>query len=551
MANKNESKTDWLEPLYELTKKIFFKTLSNMSFNKIKNIYKTKEKWFYIASIPFSFYLIFKLDSINPKVELPKWVYLYTLFGYLVYKAIYLIGIEHSYSVRFRGLAEMFKNKVKVMEVIKDKKTNDITYILHSYIAKNNIDKNTDEIAHYLNTNIISITQNKKNFKQIYIKTNKFLEDDTVNFNKNSIENKLISILKFYNFNPSFLKKYENEFLTFIKIKCQADIKKVLSKQNDIASKLKLAKEELNIRIELDYFIFEISKKDSKTYLLQNHIDIVDINKKYEIPVILGINQATGKMVVEDMTNLLHTLIGGTSGGGKSSFFNCLVQSIMYFGSDVTFIMADFKRVELSQYKNFKNTIFIKKQEVFLETLKKLDQEMENRYDLFESTGVKKIQSYNLKQKKKLPFIIVCIDEIADLRVNNNENLTEDIEDILTRLLNMGRAAGIIIICATQRPSAKQLNTELRDRLVTKISFQVTVKETQKMIGVYGTEKLKTGEFIIISEKYDNVRFKALFIDEDNGKNKVYDKLFETYGGRNDAINAREEKQQKVSLIKN
>ncbi|MEN8906707.1 MAG: FtsK/SpoIIIE domain-containing protein, partial [Clostridiales bacterium] len=472
------------------------------------------------------------------------------LFGYFIYKAIYLIGVEHVYSVKYKGLSEMLKNKVMVTEIQKDKKTNNITYTLNSFISKNNIDKNTDEIAHYLNTNIISITQNKRNFKQIYIKTNKFL-DDPVNFNKGSIENKLILVLKFYSLNPTFISKKQNDFLTTIKIKCMTDIKKVLGKQNDIASKLKLKKEDLNIKVEFDYFLFEISNRDEKVYLLQDFIDIVNVNKKYEIPILLGINQNTGKIVLEDMTNLLHTLIGGTSGGGKSSFFNCLIQSLMYFGSDVTLIMADFKRVELSQYKDFKNTIFIKKQDVFLQTLKNLDKEMEKRYDLFESTGVKKIQSYNLKFKNKLPFIIVCIDEIADLRVNNNENLTQEIEDYLTRLLNMGRAAGIIVICATQRPSAKQLNTELRDRLVTKISFQVTVNETQKMIGVHGTEKLKTGEFIMISEKYDNVRFKALFIDEDNNQNRVYEKLSEIYGGKSNVINTRKEKCTKVSLIKN
>jgi hypothetical protein len=514
-----------------------------MSYGNIKNLINSREKWFFLTSIPFNIFIIYKFESINPNKTLPKIFYLFILTGYFTYKSIYQMALENSYRNKYKGLSEIFNKKVQVINVINDKATNNITYTLHSFLPKSNIERKIDELSHYLNTNIISIKQNKQNFKLIYINTNKFLAEEQSVFNKNSIENKLLTILKFYEFNPEFISKEENEFLILLKIKCLADIKKVFSKQQDIASKLKLATEDLTVKVELDYFVFEVSKRKNKIFHFEDYIDEVNIDKKFEIPFILGINQKTGKVIVEDLVILLHTLIAGTSGGGKSSFFNCLIQSAMYFGCNASFIMVDFKRIELNQYKDFNNTIFIKEQDVFLKVLKKLNIEMERRYNLFEKEGVKKIQSYNLKKKKKLPYIIVCIDELADLRVNSNDELTKAIEDILMRLLNMARACGILIVCATQRPSSKQLNTDIRDRLDTKISFKVSIADTQRMIGVMNTEKLKVGEFIIISEKYNNVKFKSLFIDEDDNRNSVYEKLLEYYGGYIDVSYTRKEEQ--------
>jgi S-DNA-T family DNA segregation ATPase FtsK/SpoIIIE len=149
---------------------------------------------------------------------------------------------------------------------------------------------------------------------------------------------------------------------------------------------------------------------------------------------------------------------------------------------------------------------------------------MNIRYIKLKNSGVKKISQYNTKNNNdKLAYIVLIIDEMSDIKLNANKELTESIENSLTLVMNKGRAAGILVIGATQRPAASQLNTNIRDRFGTKFSARIKDKRSQEMAGIKGTENLRDGEFLM--EYIEDVqKFKAFYIDEINN-NKVYENL--------------------------
>ncbi|MEN8907943.1 MAG: FtsK/SpoIIIE domain-containing protein [Clostridiales bacterium] len=528
--HNNDSKRDIIsifgEVVFDYLKRLFNKILDYITIDTINKIIKSrKEKVFVLAFSLLTSYFI--IDPIIKKFNLSTWGYLLALPSFYIYKSVLNVAREDWFKAKYYKFYKMFDKKVSIINVKKDKKTNDITFMLYSYISKGKIEKEFDEIEHYFNTSITNIIQDKKNLRLIYIVTNKFADRDLID--SGSVENRLLGVLRYYNFNPMFVNMKENDFIKFVKIRCLSDIARVISKSDDIASKLRMAKEDLNIKVDLDTFVFEIKKKIQKIYYFEDYLrkfDVKEIKKKYNVPMILGVNLNTGKVEITDITKLLHILIAGAQGSGKSCGLNCFLQSTMYFGSNCVYVMTDFKKVELSQYKHFQNTIFINNHDDLLNILQNINEEMEKRYELLETFRFKKIESYNLNKtiNKQIPYILLVIDEISDIALSGKE-ISKKINEIILRILNMGRAAGILAIFATQRPSAEQLNTDVRDRLSSKISFRVTRQESQKMVGVYGTEKLKTGEFVVDSESVNRKYFKGLFIDEDNGKNSVYENL--------------------------
>lgn len=259
---------------------------------------------------------------------------------------------------------------------------------------------------------------------------------------------------------------------------------------------------------------------------LSRHIKQADI-KKYEIPFMLGINKE-GNVIIADLIKTKHILISGEVGSGKSTIENSIIQSLMYFNNNIAFCLVDFKRVGLTIYKNFKNCYFCKEHKKFLSLLEKLNVEMDSRYELIEQYELENLTQLNKIKNFQIPFIVMVIDEIADIKlsmeVDNNK-----IEDLLRRLMNMGRAAGIYTIAATQRPSGVQLSTEIRAALIAKISFAIQEQTTQKMTGVYDTQDLGVGEFKTCNMGFGNQTLKGFYIDRMKS-NKTYVDLKEVLG---------------------
>ena len=212
-----------------------------------------------------------------------------------------------------------------------------------------------------------------------------------------------------------------------------------------------------------------------------------------------------GRPVVTKMDSMPHLLIAGATGTGKSVGLNAMIISLLYKGTpdDVKMIMIDPKRIELSVYNDIPHLIspVVTDMKKATNALFWAVREMERRYELLEQTGFRNIVQFNnmvksqsnkkiedpdeadpdkldKEQFKKLPYIVVIVDELADLMMVSSK----DVEFALTRLAQMARAAGIHLIIATQRPSVDVLTGSIKANFPTRISFQVSSKVDARTI---------------------------------------------------------------------
>ncbi len=209
-----------------------------------------------------------------------------------------------------------------------------------------------------------------------------------------------------------------------------------------------------------------------------------------------------GRPVTAELERMPHLLIAGATGTGKSVALNTMICSLLYKStpSDVKFIMVDPKRIELSMYDGIPHLITPVVTDVKKAThaLYWAVREMERRYELLSEKKAKNIAQYNQKIEKetpgadeplpeKLPFIVIIIDELADLMMV----ASRDVEVALTRLAQMARAAGIHLILATQRPSVDVLTGIIKANFPTRLTFQVSSKtDSRTIIDANGAENL-------------------------------------------------------------
>jgi S-DNA-T family DNA segregation ATPase FtsK/SpoIIIE len=243
----------------------------------------------------------------------------------------------------------------------------------------------------------------------------------------------------------------------------------------------------------------------------------------YKLPLALGKNIA-GETVIADLAKMPHLLVAGTTGSGKSVAVNSMILSILYKLSpkECKFIMVDPKMLELSIYDDIPHLLspVVTNPKKAVQVLRWAVQEMENRYRLMSSLGVRNISGYNeaiLKAVAKnktltrtvqtgfdsesgkpifeeveldmqpLPYIVLIVDEMADLMLVAGK----EIEGYIQRLAQMARAAGIHLIIATQRPSVDVITGVIKANFPTRISFQVTSKiDSRTILGEQGAEQL-------------------------------------------------------------
>jgi DNA segregation ATPase FtsK/SpoIIIE, S-DNA-T family len=325
------------------------------------------------------------------------------------------------------------------------------------------------------------------------------------------------------------IKTVSNDFATQIYILSDVQIKTLLSSEREIAKRMHLENKNLTITVDKSYFVFDIRNSLQKVYYFDEYLKKVKEQqlKEKELPFLLGIRQSTGEFIIEDLADMLSSLVAGARGNGKSVFVNVLIQSLMSLSTkEIIFVLADFKGNECIQYKDFKNCLFISSHDKFINILNELIKEMELRYKKLGK--LKNLKDYNENAVEKLPYIVVIIDEMACISLCD-EKLSESINLKLMDLLNRGRASGIIIIGAMQRPSSKQIDTNVRANLDAKISFRVSDKKETSFTETPGAEKLNRGEFIINAIGYDCERIQSLFID-DKERNFIFEKLEKKFG---------------------
>jgi len=261
----------------------------------------------------------------------------------------------------------------------------------------------------------------------------------------------------------------------------------------------------------------EIPNYERESVCLRDVLDSEEfLESKYKLPIVLGKNIA-GRPVITDLARMPHLLIAGTTGSGKSVSLNAMICSILFKTApdEVKFIMIDPKRLELSGYEGIPHLLnpVVTNPKEASQVLKWTVDEMERRYAAIADVGVKSIERYNRLVEKeqiaikkqmsglsspvsgektatvpeKLPYIIVVIDELADLMMVAQRN----VETSLARLAQMARAAGIHLILATQRPSVDVITGIIKANFPTRISFKVSSKvDSRTILDQLGAEKL-------------------------------------------------------------
>jgi DNA segregation ATPase FtsK/SpoIIIE, S-DNA-T family len=214
------------------------------------------------------------------------------------------------------------------------------------------------------------------------------------------------------------------------------------------------------------------------------------------LAVALGLDIA-GKPIVTDLKKMPHGLIAGATGSGKSVCINTMLVSLLYKAhpDDVKLLLIDPKMVELAPYNNIPHLVspVITDVKAATASLKWAVEEMERRYELFAHTGVRDINRFNelaIKHRRfseKLPFIVIVIDELADLMMM----APADVEEAICRIAQKARACGIHLIIATQRPSVDVITGLIKANVPTRIAFSVSSQiDSRTIIDISGAEKL-------------------------------------------------------------
>ncbi|WKA49725.1 DNA translocase FtsK [Planococcus liqunii] len=259
-------------------------------------------------------------------------------------------------------------------------------------------------------------------------------------------------------------------------------------------------------------------------------------NDKPESKLLFGLGRdVTGQAVMTELNKMPHLLVAGSTGSGKSVCINGIITSIIMRAKphEVKMMMIDPKMVELNVYNGIPHLLapVVTDPRKAAQALKKIVSEMERRYELFSHTGTRNIEGYNEyvrifneeneEKHPKLPFIVVIVDELADLMmVASNE-----VEDAITRLAQMARAAGIHLIIATQRPSVNVITGVIKANIPSRIAFAVSSAiDSRTILDMGGAEKLLgRGDMLFLGAgKSKPVRVQGAFLS-DSEVEKVVD----------------------------
>ena len=260
----------------------------------------------------------------------------------------------------------------------------------------------------------------------------------------------------------------------------------------------------------------EIPNQRRENVFLSEIISDERFNKKeIKLPIALGKN-ISGTPIIGDLSAMPHLLIAGTTGSGKSVCINTIILSLLYkyTPEKCNLILIDPKMLELSAYEGIPHLLcpVITEAKKATAALGWAVKEMENRYKLMTSVGVKNIDGYNSKHKKHMPYIVVVVDEMSDLMLVAGK----EIENYIQRLSQMARAAGIHIIMATQRPSVDVITGTIKANFPTRISFQVSSKiDSRTILGEQGAEQLLgKGDMLFMSSANRILRIHAPYVSE-------------------------------------
>ena len=300
-------------------------------------------------------------------------------------------------------------------------------------------------------------------------------------------------------------------------------LSRIVALSDDLALRMKVEKIRIVAPLPGKGLIgIEVPNKKRRTVYLSELVSTDEFKKlKSKLAFALGVDTA-GYAFYADLAKMPHLLIAGATGSGKSVSINTIITSILFRASpdEVRFLMIDPKRIELSFYDGIPHLLLpvVKDRKVAGEVLKRAVDWMDYRYRHFARDGVKDIESHNKKARAKgeptLPYIVIIIDEFADLMLT----LGKQIEEPLARLAQMARAVGIHLVVATQRPSVDVITGTIKANFPVRIAFKVASRiDSRTILDEIGAEKLLgKGDMLFIPPgSSEPVRLHGPFISEE------------------------------------
>ena len=399
-------------------------------------------------------------------------------------------------------------------------------------------DTNKTNLAIICNSTILNITQDIKKKHIFYIKHQQGKEDRYNKLEKGSKE-RLEQILLDLRGKPVFINSLTDKFQDTYIYQSKLKLKFVNREIQDITHKLGLKKGSLEVITNDGSYEFKIKKGLNITYYLDNVIENTKKPSKMVLPMIIGCENATGKVIVKDLTKLTHILLGGMTNTGKSCTLNTWLDSLLFWNYDkVILFVTDYKHSALMKYKKIRNCCLVDDSEKSqMEFYNNLYIELIRRRDLFESVTenleieCRDIHDYNrLYPDSPLPYIVVATDEINTACQMNYTNMYSiggmelNYEDIRVYFFTKSRSLGIHLIDTVQKATAgqyvKSWRASIDSRGCHKMAEESEIKyvlEQSKEFYEFGMTQ-DQGEFLFKDNLSQIYKLKGCFIDENNSK---------------------------------
>ena len=471
--------------------------------------------FFFIESIDtwgvFSVYLysIYNMDYIG---------YALSILGVFMYS--FSQNIIHLFRLPRFQINELFKNRTK-----KDSKSNKIK---KDPIIKNINDTLSNDVGDIEErlTSVNSVTEKTFSSPSLEIlesnksSTEKKLDKENIKSNSDLLE----QVFQDFNIDIQVVNVKLGPVITLFEILPAAGIKinTIINLADDISRSMGVGAVRIAQIFGTQYLGVEVPNDQRETVTIKELLSDDNFkNTPSKIPICIG-KDISGNIEVIDLSKTPHLLVAGTTGSGKSVFINTLLASILYKFSptDLRLILIDPKMLELSVYNDIAHllTPVVTEPKKAIIALKWVCKEMERRYSLMNEENTRSIEGYNEKSIERLPYIVVFIDEMADLMMTAGK----EVEHYVQRLAQMARACGIHLVMATQRPSVDIITGSIKANFPSRISFQVASKyDSRTVLGEIGAEQLLGNGDMLMSKNGGNIiRYQSAFIS-DNEVNKL------------------------------
>ena len=474
-------------------------TLINLNFQI--TFFDSLSNWGIFAHYLHNLHNINYLNYILSIIGLAMFIFSQNIFQLLKFPKINIVNV-----IKKSGKKELNKTQVKKEPIINTfLKTND--YENEEYKDNNNLE------ADYLSPSLEILDTNNQLSKNY---------NDNENMKANS--DLLEKVFEDFNIDIEVVNVKHGPVVTLFEILPAAGTKinTIINLADDISRSMGVGAVRIAQIFGTQFLGVEVPNEKRETITIKELLsDSNFTNTSHKIPLCVG-KDISGNIEVIDLSKTPHLLVAGTTGSGKSVFINTLLASILYKFSpeEMRLILIDPKMLELSVYNDIAHllTPVVTEPKKAIIALKWVCKEMERRYSLMNEENTRSLEGYNQKSIERLPYIVVFIDEMADLMMTAGK----EVEHHVQRLAQMARACGIHLVMATQRPSVDIITGSIKANFPSRISFQVASKyDSRTVLGETGAEQLLgNGDMLMTKNGGNIIRYQSAFIS-DNEVNKL------------------------------